>query len=511
MFGTYLRRELAGRRKQTVIIAIGLALAIALVMIVNSVASGVKDAQSQVLKSVYGVGTDITVTKAAKAPTPGSGGPGGRFDFGSGSGKKSSDGRRKVSQSRLSVGFGTSTMKDSVLTTVKNTDGVSAAAAVLSLQNTSFSGKLPDFGQGGQGNGGQPGQPPAGGTSGQNGQGNSSFSIKQTTVLGITPGAKAVGPIASTELGKGRTLKASDEGKHVAVLDASYAKSKKLSVGDTIKLGGKKFKVIGTVTSTGSDSTTTSNAYIPLDVAQSLSGEKNKITTVYVSANSASDVDAVKASLDKAMPSATVSTEADLASSASGSLSSASKLVSNLGTWLSIIVLAAAFLIAILFTISGVTRRTREFGTLKALGWSNRRVVGQVTGESIVQGIIGGIVGIAVGLIGVLVINLVSPSLSGAVSGAQGAGGGAPGPGGQGGPGGSGAEGGGMPPAGGFGRAAQSAAQAATTHIDLSAPVTVSVIAIAVGLAILGGLLAGGIGGWRASRLRPAQALRSVQ
>jgi ABC-type antimicrobial peptide transport system permease subunit len=33
---------------------------------------------------------------------------------------------------------------------------------------------------------------------------------------------------------------------------------------------------------------------------------------------------------------------------------------------------------------------------------------------------------------------------------------------------------------------------------------------IAVGLAVLGGLLAGAIGGWRASRLRPAEALRSV-
>jgi putative ABC transport system permease protein len=36
------------------------------------------------------------------------------------------------------------------------------------------------------------------------------------------------------------------------------------------------------------------------------------------------------------------------------------------------------------------------------------------------------------------------------------------------------------------------------------------VLLLAVGLAILGGLLAGAIGGWRAARLRPAEALRSV-
>jgi putative ABC transport system permease protein len=46
--------------------------------------------------------------------------------------------------------------------------------------------------------------------------------------------------------------------------------------------------------------------------------------------------------------------------------------------------------------------------------------------------------------------------------------------------------------------------------VVLNAPVTVSVILIAVALAVVGGLLAGAIGGWRASRLRPAEALRAV-
>ncbi|RIJ59977.1 ABC transporter permease, partial [Clavibacter lycopersici] len=51
MFGTYLRRELTQRRKQTVIIAIGMALPIALVIVVDAVSGGVKAAQSQVLAS----------------------------------------------------------------------------------------------------------------------------------------------------------------------------------------------------------------------------------------------------------------------------------------------------------------------------------------------------------------------------------------------------------------------------------------------------------------------------
>jgi putative ABC transport system permease protein len=194
-----------------------------------------------------------------------------------------------------------------------------------------------------------------------------------------------------------------------------------------------------------------------------------------------------------------VSTQADLAASVSGSLSTASTLISNLGLWLSVAVLAAAFLIAILFTIQGVTRRTREFGTLKAIGWSNRRVVGQVAGESLVQGLIGGAAGLVLGLAGIWVINLIAPTLAGSATtgavpdGAVMAGG--PG---------------GAPTAGGpFGDRLADAASS-TTEVVLNAPVTLSVVAIAIGLAVLGGLLAGAIGGWRASRLRPAEALRSV-
>ena len=78
MYWTYLRRELVGRKKQTIIVAAGLAIAIALVIVVNSLAAGVRDAQAQALESVYGVGTDLTVTGAMAEPGAG-GGP--QFEF----------------------------------------------------------------------------------------------------------------------------------------------------------------------------------------------------------------------------------------------------------------------------------------------------------------------------------------------------------------------------------------------------------------------------------------------
>ncbi|PYY48527.1 ABC transporter permease [Curtobacterium sp. MCLR17_043] len=515
MFLTYLRRELTNRKKQTVIIAIGMALAIALVVIVSSISGGVQAAQSSVLQSVYGVGTDITVTKTATASTNG-GRP--SFDFGSQGDSDDDSGSTDLSQSRLAVARGTSTLNAANLSTITSTDGVKAATGVLTLENSTFSGQVQqqstddsstDSSSSDSSSDSTTQQgPPSGDTGGGGGFGGGSFSVDSFTVTGIPVSGATVGPLTSTELTKGRTFAAKDAGKDVVVLDASYAKSESKAVGDTVDIGGTDFTVIGIVSSTGSASTTGSNTYIPLDTAQALADLDGKVTSIYVSAESSSDVSTIKSALQAKLTSATVSTEADLASSVSGSLSTASSLVSNLGKWLSIVVLAAAFLIAILFTISGVTRRTREFGTLKAIGWSNGRITRQVAGESLVQGLIGGVLGAAAGLIGILVVNVISPTISASASsttgGGAGGGGGMPG-GAATAAAGSGTTGG--APAGGFGGGASTAS---TTDVVLHAPVTVEIILLAIGLAILGGLIAGALGGWRASRLRPAEALRSV-
>jgi len=495
MFTTYLRRELVHRRKHSLIIAIGMALAIALVVVVNAVSAGVSAAQSTALASVYGVGTDITVTQASE-PGEGGGGPGG-FSFGADEGSTAEDGTTTLEQTQLSTARGTASFDAADLDTVLAVDGVEDATATLSLESTSFSGEIPDFGQAPtEGSTGDMPAPPSGGA---DGAGGSSFGVDSFSVEGIDLGGAALGPLSAVELADGRTFESSDGGADVAVLDAAYAESAELAVGDVIEVGGAELEIIGTVASTSADAVTASDVYLPLDTAQTLADLDGKVTTVYVQATGSDAADAVQADLEEALPEATVSTQSDLASSVSGSLGTASDLVASLGTWLSIIVLLAAFLIAILFTISGVTRRTREFGTLKAIGWSNRRIVGQVAGESVVQSLLGGAIGIAVGLVAVLVINLAAPSLSTASTGGDAAAGGAPG---------GAAEGmaGGMGGGPGFGQQATAVA----ADVTLNAPVTIGILAIAVGLAVIGGVLAGAVGGWRAARLRPAEALRSV-
>ncbi|MBT2883367.1 ABC transporter permease, partial [Streptomyces sp. McG5] len=60
-------------------------------------------------------------------------------------------------------------------------------------------------------------------------------------------------------------------------------------------------------------------------------------------------------------------------------------------------------------------------------------------------------------------------------------------------------------------RDSASGAGAQSLDVALTAPVSATTLALAVGLAVAGGLVAGAFGGWRASRLRPADALRRVE
>ena len=193
------------------------------------------------------------------------------------------------------------------------------------------------------------------------------------------------------------------------------------------------------------------------------------------------------------LPSATVTTSSDLASEVTGSLSSTASLADNFGKWLAAVVLAAAFLLASPLTMAAVSRRTREFGTLKALGWRSRRIVGQVLGESIAIGIVGAIAGTGLGFACAALVARLAPPLQASVGQPVNGGGRASGP---------------------ASRGILKSLNQDTVHtvsVHLTAPVTVSVIATAITLAVAGGLLSGAFGGWRAARLRPAAALAAVQ
>jgi len=518
MFFTYLWRELRRRARQAIFIAIGLALGIGLVITVTAAAAGVKNAQASVLHSLYGVGTDITVTKAPSTSSNADGGFGFSFKQGVGTASRPKAGS-KIDDNTLASDSTLSSVAAADVTSISKLDNVAAAAGGLTLTDRTVTGTVPSFNTGSSGSGGGGfGGGGGGGTTGGGftGGGTSTFKTNSFVVSGVDLANGELGPLSTGTVSSGRTFTSADATKDVALVDSSYATTEKLKVGSTIDIGNSKaaatkFTVVGIVTEPAGDDST--NVYIPLTVAQSLSGLKNDVNTIYVSATSGSDITSVADAITKSVPGVTITDQDTLASQVTGSISSASSLANNLGKWLAIAVLIAAFLLASLLTMSAVSRRIREFGTLKALGWKSRRVVFQVMGESIAIGIVGGAIGVGLGFLGAAAVghfaHPLTASLGTANTGSATPGGaraftGGGGFGGAGG--GTGRTGGGF--TGGFTHAAANAVPTVTEH--LTAPVTLEAVLAAVILAVLGGLIAGSFGGWRAARLRPAAALSKV-
>ena len=487
MFLTYLGRELRRRPKQAMVVAFGLALGIGLVVTVSAASAGVSSAQAKVLHSLYGVGTDVSVTQTAAS---GTGGPT-QFHFGGGTpgtGTRTTAGT-KFTRNTLDLTPGTGTLASSAVASIAGLGGVNAATGGLDLNDSTVSGTFGSFGFGGGG-----GSAPSA-TSGTT----PPFSFSSFSVAGVQPTSTGVGLLTASEITSGRYFTSKDSTQ--AILSSSYAKQQNLKVGSTVDVAGKKLTVVG-VAATPSGSTT--DAFIPLDEAQSLAGLAGKVSTVYVSVTSASDVSAVQNEIQRLLPKATITTSADLASEVTGSLSNASSLATKLGRWLAIAALLAAFLIAALLMMGAVTRRVREFGTLKALGWRTRRGRRSSHGRRAgprdrrrcardrlrVRRFGSG--------------SRIALTLSATVGQSAGTGGGF---------GGGSAFTGSSPFGGGSRPSFARTGRPSLTHtvlVHMSAPVQGGSLGLAIGLAVAGGIIAGTFGAWRAARLGPAAALRKV-
>jgi putative ABC transport system permease protein len=560
----YLRAELLRRKGRTIITLLGLAVGVGLVIAISGLSNGLDDAQKATLDPLAGIGTDLTVTRTAQQEQ-GGGGPfgGGDRDLVEANSAAITDlsklgkpGAHFVHDFFLpgtQLTFARSQAKQ-----IAALDGVAAVSSGLTLQAVHQEGKVPKIvakiktggdrinvrraiapptaaeaqkiqaclkklgldtpssGSGSTQRGQQPGlggNAPSGGGGGGGvffGPGDRGAFAKclparmrqfratittpretlqqvlnppQTdiksesyTIAGVQTSDPTIGLVTAAQVIAGRYLGSG----HEALLTATYASRHSLKVGSTIDLNGTKFKVVGLVNpplgGQGAD------VYLPLAQLQALSGQKGLVNVVLVRATSSSTVGPTAKLISNTYSQATVASSKQVAERISGSLVDAANLSDDLGLMLSIVAAAAAFLLAALLALSSVGKRVRELGTLKALGWTQRRVVRQVAAESLAQGVLGGILGVAVGLLAAGAVDVFGPTLNASST-----------------------------TGGGSLLGVQQVAQTTSQAVSLSAPIGVTILLAGFALALLGGLLAGAAGALRAARLRPADALRTVE
>ena len=535
----------------------GLAVGVALVIVITALTNGLDRAQSRALSPLTSIGTDLTVTRETAADPGGVGsaaGPGG-----GGSGRDLVDSNRSVLTDLSKLGKpgahfvhdfflpGTQlTFAEAQAEQIAKLDGVDAVSAGLTLLATHQEGVVPKIvakvqtggdtfdiartikppssaelaavqkcieAAGGTTQGGQPGgggglgqTPPAGGGFGVGGGAfqkclpqrfsrlratiatpqktlrqvldppQTNIQTTPYTIAGVDATQPTIALVTPRQVRTGRYLRPA--GGNEALLATAYAREHRLAVGSVLNLNGTQFRVVGLVEPPlGGQS---ADVYVPLASLQKLAGLVGKVNVALVRANDSASVASVENAITETYPSATVASAQSVADTINGSLVDAADLSKSLGVALSIAAAAAAFLLAALLTLSSVGKRVRELGTLKAIGWTQRLVVRQVVGESVVQGAAGGLLGVVLGVAAALAVGAFGPSLTATST-----------------------SGGSL-----FG---VDLARTASRQISLTAPLSPSILALGLGLALLGGMLAGAAGAFRAARLRPADAMRQVE
>jgi putative ABC transport system permease protein len=219
------------------------------------------------------------------------------------------------------------------------------------------------------------------------------------TERGMMPFMSASAMVIGVPVGKERVLfgnvktaaganRFPDSADDVAILGEEAAEYYDATVGRDVIINGQTLQVVGVLERSSMDSVNIS-AVVPLPTAQRLFGKEGTVSAVLLTAGDVNEVEEVAATLRQDYPVLEVTTQDDM-------LAEAEKLLQMPMFYMSTMSLTA-FIVAVAVIMStmvmSVMERTREIGTLRALGASRRLILSTILAEIFVLGLIGGIPG----------------------------------------------------------------------------------------------------------------------
>jgi putative ABC transport system permease protein len=299
--------------------------------------------------------------------------------------------------------------------------------------------------------------------------------------LSLDSSALSTYPILPTNITSGRNLQSGETG--VVLLSENNSAFFNVGVGGTITILDHSFTVVGVHGTSGMEDRQT--LYMSLSDAQSITNNTGYVTSLRVFATDSASVSSVSSEISALHPELQVTTSQQRLSQLEAMQTNYQTALSNSEATVAQtqsvafeevgVATAATSLIVLFLMLYTVRERTKEIGTLKAIGFSNGNVMSQFILEGALLSLLAGIVGIAISAV-------AAPTLSGLL----------------------------LPAANQVGITGLAGRTFAVTDPATTATIALSpeLVLIALGAAVLLGVLGSLYPAWRASRTRPAEAMK---
>ena len=176
-------------------------------------------------------------------------------------------------------------------------------------------------------------------------------------------------------------------GNHQIMLGRIMSDALGKAVGETIEVGGSRFRVTGIYES--GVSWEEMGGVMTLRDAQTFAGRPRKVTMYQIKVHDPPEAAAVVEEINSRFPEAHAALTGEFAEQMPD-FETADVMINTI----SIMAIAVGGLVVLNTMLMAVLERTREIGVLRALGWRRRQVLGLILREGVLIGLLGGIAGI---------------------------------------------------------------------------------------------------------------------
>ncbi len=210
-----------------------------------------------------------------------------------------------------------------------------------------------------------------------------------TSIIGIDSNSLSMDDIVLTN---GTVFSNANE----VIIGQNAAQSLNKTVGDSIVISNQTFKVVG-IYETG-NFMDDRGIVMSLSELQTLTGNSGLVSLILVKASNGTNANTLATTIQQTFPN-DLSTSTSL--SGNNRMNNGLQVISS-GAWaVSLLAILIGGIVVIVTMMKAVSERTREIGVLRAIGWTQRRILTMIIGESLLLSIIAIVVGLilAVGIV----------------------------------------------------------------------------------------------------------------